>query len=343
MKDTLISNRKQDHIQINLEEDVQSGISTGLERYRFTHCALPELNMKEITTEIYFLGKNLQSPLFISSMTGGTPEATQINQNLATAAEHAGIAMGVGSQRAALDDPRQVNSFQIRKYAPNSFIMANVGAIQLNHGYGLDECRKAVDMIEANALILHLNPIQEALQPEGNTDWRGLREKIEVIVRQIDVPVIIKEVGWGISGELAALFAGMGVAAIDVAGAGGTSWSQVEMHRMTEKGQRTIASTFRNWGIPTAEAIQQVKDAAPNVPILASGGIKDGLDVAKCIGLGGSLVGIAGRILKAATISEAETIATVDQINRELIISMFAAGIDSMHSLFLTTKLTKLT
>ncbi len=299
--------------------------------------------MKEISTDITFLGKNLRSPLFISSMTGGTPEATQINQNLATAAEHAGIAMGVGSQRAALDDPRQANSFQVRKHAPNSLLMANVGAIQLNHGYGLDECRKAVDMIQADALILHLNPVQEALQPEGNTDWKGLRKKIEQVVRQIGVPVIIKEVGWGISGELAAVFAGMGVAAIDVAGAGGTSWSQVEMHRMTDKGQRTIASAFRNWGIPTAEAIQQVKAAAPHIPVLASGGIKDGLDVAKSIGLGASLVGIAGRILKAATVSEEETIATVDQVNRELVISMFAAGIDSIHSLFQTPKLIKLT
>jgi isopentenyl-diphosphate delta-isomerase len=343
MKDTLISNRKLDHIQINLEEDVQSGITTGLERYRFTHCALSELNMNEISTGISFLGKNLRSPLFISSMTGGTPAATQINRYLATAAEYAGIAMGVGSQRAALEDPSQIDSFNVRKYAPNSFLMANIGAIQLNHGYGLDECRKAVDMIQADALILHLNPIQEALQSEGNTDWKGLRGKIERVVRQIDVPVIVKEVGWGISGELAAIFAGMGVAAIDVAGAGGTSWSQVEMHRTTEKGQRTIASAFRNWGIPTAEAIQQVRAAAPHLPVLASGGIKDGVDVAKCIGLGGSLVGIAGRILKSATISEEETIATVDQVNRELVISMFAAGIDSISSLFLTTKLIKLT
>ncbi len=342
MKDTKISARKQDHIQINLDKDVQSGITTGLENYRFTHSALPELDLKEINTSTTFLGIHMRSPLFLSSMTGGTPDAGFINQNLATAAENCGIAMGVGSQRAALDDSRQRSSFEVRKFAPSILIMANIGAIQLNNGYGLDECRKAVEMIQANALILHLNPLQEALQPEGSGDWKGLTTKIEKLVHKIGVPVIIKEVGWGISGELAHTFEQMGVAAIDVAGAGGTSWSQVEMYRMKDEGEKTIASTFLNWGIPTAEAIIQVKAAAPKTILFASGGIKNGLDVAKCIGLGASQVGIAGRILKAATISVENTIATIEQINKELSISMFAAGIDSLDSLKNTPKLVRL-
>lgn len=342
MKDTKISSRKQDHIQINLDKDVRSGITTGLEQYRFSHCALPELNLREIKISTTFLGIQLRSPLFLSSMTGGTPEAGLINQNLATAAENCGIAMGVGSQRAAFDDPRQKSSFEVRKFAPSILVMANIGAIQLNNGYGLDECRKAVDMIQANALILHLNPLQEALQPEGSGDWKGLTKKIEGIIHQVGVPVIIKEVGWGISGELAQVFEQMGVAAIDVAGAGGTSWSQVEMYRLKDEGERTIASTFLNWGIPTTDAIIQARAAAPKTILFASGGIKNGLDVAKCIGLGASQVGIAGRILKAATISAENTIATIEQINKELTISMFAAGINSLKSLRNTPKLVRL-
>jgi isopentenyl-diphosphate delta-isomerase len=338
-KDTEISDRKADHIQINLEQDVQSGITTGLEHYRFQHCAVPNLNLDEISLASRFLGLPIALPLLISSMTGGTPEAAIINHHLAIAAEQTKIPMGVGSQRAALEDTDQAASFQVRKFAPNIPLLANIGAIQLNNGYGIDECRRAVEMIQANALILHLNPLQEALQPEGNVHWKGLLPKIEYIIKHIGVPVIIKEVGWGISGKLAAIFSNMGVTAIDVAGAGGTSWSQVEMHRTKETGARTIASAFRSWGIPTAESIQLVRQAAPDTTLIASGGIKDGHEVAKCIALGASLVGVAGRILRAASTSTENTIDTLQQIRRELMITMFAADIGSIAELQNSAKL----
>jgi isopentenyl-diphosphate delta-isomerase len=339
MKDTGISERKSDHIQINLEQDVQSGITTGLERYSFQHCALPDLNLDEIDIATEFLGYKIAAPLLISSMTGGTPEAAIINQHLAIAAEQTGIPMGVGSQRAALEDATQISSFDVRKFAPTIPLLANIGAVQLNNGYGIEECQRVVEMIGANALIFHLNPLQEALQLEGNTAWKGLFSKIENIVKRIGVPVIIKEVGWGISGELAARFAGIGVAAIDVAGAGGTSWSQVEMYRMRDSGSKTIASTFRNWGIPTAESIKQVKAAAPNSVIIASGGIKDGCEVAKCIALGAYIAGVAGRILRAASTSAESTLDAIHQIRRELLITMFATNISSYAELRNSDKL----
>src|SRR4051812_2046544 len=221
--------RKADHIRICLEEDVSGhGISAGFERYRFVHQALPEINLRDVGTTLELWGRRLKVPLLISSMTGGTPRAEEINRNLATAAQELGLAMGVGSQRAALERPELAPTYQVRKYAPDIPLFANIGAVQLNYSYGLDECRRAVDMIGADALILHLNALQEAVQPEGDTDFGGLALKIEQVCRALDVPVIAKEVGWGISGSTARLLWNAGVAAIDVAGAGGTSWSQVE-------------------------------------------------------------------------------------------------------------------
>src|SRR4030067_1967063 len=230
-KVTPISERKSDHIRINLENDVRSGVTTGLEKYRFFHRALPEINLEDVDLGLEIFGKRLQAPILISSMTGGTQEAAKINQNLAVAAQESGIAIGVGSQRAAIEHPKLASTFQLRKFAPEILLFANLGAIQLNYGYGIQECRRAVDMIEADALILHLNSLQEAVQPEGETNFAGLLHKIEMVCRALPAPVIAKEVGWGFSVEDISLLVNAGVAAIDVAGAGGTSWSQVEMHR----------------------------------------------------------------------------------------------------------------
>ena len=332
-KVTKISKRKSEHIQINLEKDVRSNLTTGLEHYRFDHQALPEIDLEEIDLSVDFLGKKLLSPLLISSMTGGTPEALNINRNLAIAAESMGVAMGVGSQRAAIEDDGLSSSFRIRKFAPNTLLFANLGAVQLNYGYGVPECQKTIDMLEADGLILHLNPLQEAVQPNGNTHFSGLLGKIEAICNHISVPVIVKEVGWGISARVARQLVDAGVAAIDVAGAGGTSWSQVEMYRTEDERQAKLASTFSDWGIPTSESIMNVKESAPDVGIIASGGIRTGIDVAKSIALGADIAGIAGPFLKVAVRSLDETIASIEDINMELRVTMFVVGAKDINTL----------
>jgi len=325
-KVTPTSARKADHIRINLEKDVQSSLTTGLEKYRFTHQALPEINLVDVDLSVDIFGKTLDAPILISSMTGGTDEAEQINQILAAAAQKTGVAMGVGSQRAAIETPDLARTFQVRNIAPDILLFANLGAIQLNYGYSIDECQRAVDMISADALILHLNSLQEAVQPEGDTNFYGLLNKIEKVCRALSVPVIAKEVGWGISGEVARKLNDVGIAAIDVAGAGGTSWTQVEMYRATNPNQARLASTFNKWGIPTAESIIQVHQACPSLPIIASGGIYNGLDIAKCIGLGATLGGTARPFLKAAADSIDSTIQTIQEIIREIQITLFASG-----------------
>jgi isopentenyl-diphosphate delta-isomerase len=322
--------RKADHIRINLEEDVRSGLSTGLERYHFVHQALPELDLGAVDTSVSWFNKRLRAPLLISSMTGGTAEAQRLNRTLAEAAQTAGIAMGLGSQRAAVEDSRLAPTFQVRSVAPDILLFANLGAVQLNYGYGLDQCRRAVEMIEADALVLHLNALQEAVQPEGDANFAGLLNKIEAICRGLPMPVIAKEVGWGFSEKAARQLAAAGVAAIDVAGAGGTSWSQVEMHRARTESQRRIAAAFIDWGIPTAEAIQNVRQAAPDLPVIASGGLRDGIEVAKCLALGAGLCGLASPFLKAAAVSVEAVAETIAELAREVRVAMFAAGAGSI-------------
>ena len=333
MKDTSISTRKTEQLSINLEQDISSGITTGLENYRFLHNASPEINLTEIKTSEVFLNKFISFPLLISSMTGGSLETTRINQNLAIASQTIGLPMGVGSQRAAIDDPGLAPSFQVRRLAPDIPLLANLGAIQLNYGYTIDHCKKAVEMISADALILHLNPLQEALQPNGDTNFKGLLTKIESVVKNLGVPVIIKEVGWGINSKLAKRFFDMGVSAVDIAGAGGTSWSQVEMHRQTDPLLRELSSDFRDWGIPTSDAIIEIGNSIPAALIIASGGIKTGMDIAKCIALGASLVGMAGSILKSAANGPEFAIQRIEMLKREFTICMFASGIPYLSAL----------
>ncbi|MEW5828078.1 MAG: type 2 isopentenyl-diphosphate Delta-isomerase [Chloroflexota bacterium] len=322
-----IDQRKADHIKINLEQDVRSALTTGLEDYHFIHEALPELDLGRINPTLSLFGARLAAPILISSMTGGTEEAGEINRRLAEAAQEVGVAMGVGSQRAALEHPEQVPTFAVaRKAAPGILLFANLGAVQLNYGYGLDHCRRAVDMIQADALILHLNPLQEAVQAGGDTNFAELANKIEVICKKLEVPVIVKEVGWGISERTAKILAGCGVSAIDVAGAGGTSWSQVEMHRAPDEFTRKLAATFVGWGIPTADSILNVKRAAPGMTVFASGGLKDGLDIAKCLALGASLGGMAGQFLKAAAVSTGKAVEMLKLTKRQIEVAMFACG-----------------
>jgi isopentenyl-diphosphate delta-isomerase len=328
-----IDQRKADHIKINLEKDVRSALTSGLENYQFVHEALPELDLAEIDTSLRLFGKQLAAPILISSMTGGTTDAESINLRLAEAAQEMQIAMGVGSQRAAIEHPDQAKTFQVRRVAPDILLFANLGAVQLNYGYDLEQCRQAVEMIQADALILHLNPLQEAVQDAGDTDFGGLAAKIEVICSGLHVPVIAKEVGWGISERSAKLLADCGVSAIDVAGAGGTSWSQVEMYRAPDEFTRELAATFVGWGIPTAESILNVRRAAPGMSVFASGGIKDGLDIAKCMALGATLGGMAGQFLKAAAISTRSVVQMMKLTKRQIEVTMFAAGVGTLDGL----------
>lgn len=319
--------RKADHIRINLEKDVSfEDVSTGFERYRFDHCALPDFDLEDVDSSTSLLGKRLAAPLLISSMTGGTTEARVLNRRLAEAAQAAGIGMGIGSQRAAIEDPTLADTFRVRHVAPDILLMANLGAVQLNYAYGLDECRRAVEMIEADALILHLNPLQEALQPEGNTRFAGLLPKIEAICKALEVPVVAKEVGWGFSEHVSRQLADAGVAALDVAGAGGTSWSQVEMYRATSERQRRVAASFASWGIPTAESLRQARQGAPGLPTIASGGICDGIQIAKAVALGAAACGITRPLLADANESTAAVTESVATVIVQLCIAMFAAG-----------------
>jgi len=326
--------RKVEHIRINLEEDVQSkGISSGLDRYRLVHMALPELNLDEVDTATTFLGYRLRAPVLVSCMTGGVERGREINQRLARAAQAHGCAMGVGSQRAAIEDPRLVPLFRVRDVAPDILLLANLGAAQLNYGYGIDHCRRAVAMIEADALALHLNPLQEALQPDGNVNFSGLLSKIERVCRALEVPVIVKEVGWGVSAHVAQQLAEAGVAAIDVAGAGGTSWSEVEHHRAPTPLRRRISGTFIAWGIPTAESLLMARHGAPGLPLIASGGLRHGIDAAKAIALGAELAGFASPLLKAAVESEDTVNELMSGLIEELRISMFCCGVRDLSGL----------
>ncbi|MDY6876417.1 MAG: type 2 isopentenyl-diphosphate Delta-isomerase [Chloroflexota bacterium] len=326
--------RKSDHIRINLQEDVNfKHVSTGFESYHLAHCALPGCNLEDVDTFTTLLDKRLAVPLIISSMTGGTPESGVINRRLAEAAQAAGVGMGLGSQRAAIEDPALVDTYRVRHVAPDILLLANLGAVQLNRGYGPDECRRAVEMVEADALILHLNPLQEALQPEGETDFAGLLSRIESVCQVLEVPVVVKEVGWGISEQVARQLADAGVTVIDVAGAGGVSWSQVEMHRTTTERQRHVAAAFVDWGIPTAESLQMARRGAPDLPIIASGGIRDGIQMAKAVALGAAACGIAGPFLRAASRHTAAVAELIAVLVAQLRVAMFSAGVADIPAL----------
>jgi isopentenyl-diphosphate delta-isomerase len=331
--DPTTARRKAEHLRITLDEDVASGLTSGFERYRFVHQALPECDLDAIDTRLSFLGKTLRLPLLVSSMTGGTDEAQAINRRLAEAAQAAGIALGVGSQRSAIERDDLAATFRVREVAPDILLFANIGAVQLNYRYTVDECRRAVAMIGADALILHLNALQEALQPEGDHDWSGLLTKIAAVCQRIEVPVVAKEVGWGIAPNVARQLADAGVAAIDVAGAGGTSWSQVEMHRARSPRAARIAAQFADWGIPTAECIGQVAAALPEMPLIASGGLRNGIDVAKAIALGAHLCGLALPFLQAAAQSTEAVAEAVADLGATLRVAMFAVGARDLAAL----------
>jgi isopentenyl-diphosphate delta-isomerase len=322
-----ISQRKDDHIRINLEEDVAfERLTTGLERYRFVHQALPEIALAEVKTETTFLGKRLAFPFLIASMTGGSAHAAHFNRLWAEAAQAAGIGMGLGSMRIALKRPETESTFQVRRYAPDILLLANLGAVQFNYGYGTEECRRVVELVEADGLILHLNPLQEALQPEGDTRYDNLLPKIEEVCRALEVPVIVKEVGWGLSKRVARLLLDAGVAALDVAGAGGTSWSQVEMYRSRSLLEREVAAAFRDWGIPTTESLEMVRQVDSEVPLVASGGLRTGIDLAKALALGADVGSMARPLLQAAADSETALHRCIAVLHRQFQLAMYLTG-----------------
>lgn len=340
---TETQNRKADHIRICLNEDVQfQQLTNGLECYHFTHCCLPELNRDEIDLSTGFLGKTLAAPLLISSMTGGTQQAQRINFRLAEVAQHYQIAMGVGSQRVAIENPQVAATFAVRSRAPDILLFANLGAVQLNYSYGLDECLRVVELLAADALILHLNPLQECIQTNGDTNFRGLLDKIERLSIKLPVPVIVKEVGNGISAAMAQKLINAGVQAIDVAGAGGTSWAKVESERALNLKQRRLGQTFANWGLPTADCITGIREIAPDIPLIASGGIRNGLEVAKAIALGADLVGLAFPFLQAASESKEAVDELVELLIGEITTVLFCTGNTRLCELRLSNVLQKL-
>ena len=323
---TKTQKRKKEHLEICLDtESVTSASGTGLNRYRFVHNALPELDIDEIDLSTTFLGKRLQAPILISSMTGGFDLARKVNRNLAAAAQSLGVAMGVGSQRVAIEEPSAAVSFEVRDVAPDILLFGNLGAVQLNYGYTVEHCRRAVSMIGADALILHLNVLQEAVQPEGNRNFKGLGEKIAAVCRELEVPVIAKEVGNGISVDAAIRLQRAGVKALDVAGYGGTSWSAVEAQRAVKQGKRPDTA-FADWGIPTEEALVSVRQALPDIQLIASGGVRSGVDIAKAIALGADLGAFGQPLLAAALESSAKVIEFIAGVIHELKVSMLCVG-----------------
>jgi isopentenyl-diphosphate delta-isomerase len=321
-----ISERKLEHLRLSLEASVQSQRSAGFDRWSLPHRALPELDLDAVDTGTTFLSRRVRLPFLISGMTGGAHQAADINRRLARAAQAAGVAFGVGSQRAGLSHRDLRATYQVRSVAPDVLLLANLGAVQLNYGLGPAECLEAVEMIEADALVLHLNPLQEALQPEGDHNFTGLLDRISAVTRELPVPVIVKEVGCGISGEVAAQLASAGVAAIDVAGLGGTSFARVEAFRREKAEEVELALAFSEWGIATAEALVDVRRAVPQLPLIASGGLRHGLDAAKALAMGASLCGFGQPLLAAAHDSEAAVRTVIDGFAWQLRVAMFCVG-----------------
>ncbi len=334
MTDDAIRDRKDQHLDVVLAGGGRHARDAGFDAIRFVHEALPDLDHAKIDLGADFLGRRLKAPLLISSMTGGPARAGAINAHLAEAAQALGIAMAVGSQRAALEGSGGGGLDQsLRRRAPDTPILANIGAAQLTRGFGVDEARRVIEMIGADALIVHLNPLQEACQPEGDRDWWGVGAALEALVRRLEAPVVVKETGAGLSAATARRLSDMGVAALDVAGAGGANWGLIEGERATDPADKTHALAFADWGIPTAVAIAQVRAACPDIVLIGSGGVRDGLDAAKAIRLGADLVGQAAGVLQAATVSTDAVVEHFQVVIRQLRTACFCTGSANLHDL----------
>jgi len=330
MKNTSTSSRKKEHLNICANEPIEAG-STGFEDVRLVHDALPECSMDSIDLSLRFLGHDLQSPLFIAAMTGGHPDTTAVNASLARAAEEFGIGMGVGSQRAALENPALEGSFSVvREEAPTAFLCANLGIIQLRD-HGAEWADRAVEMIDAQALCIHLNPLQEAIQPEGDHDTSGCIGSLCDLCSSVRYPVIVKETGSGVSYEVARMLFAAGAAAIDVGGIGGTSWAAVERVRADDPDLASLGDHFADWGIPTAVSVVETRRAGG--PVIATGGLRRGTDIAKAIALGADMGGMALTLLKPALRGDEELKREIEKIHRELSVAMYLTGSRNLNEL----------
>jgi isopentenyl-diphosphate delta-isomerase len=332
-----IKERKADHISVCLKENVQAcKATTGFEDVSLLHRALPELDRQKIDISTKVFGYNFSVPIFVGAMTGGTAKATKINIAIAEAVEQLGLGMGVGSQRIAIDNPKVEYSFSlVRDKAPTAFIIANIGGPQLVSKYGVKEAKKAVDMVKANVLAIHLNSLQEAVQPEGDTNYSNLISKIGELTQELDVPVIVKETGAGIAAEDAILLEEAGVAGIDIAGVGGTSWSAVEYYRA--KASQDISSqklglAFWDWGIPTAVSLVETVKSV-HLPVIASGGIRSGIDIVKALALGASLTSSTYPFLNPATNSSEDVKKVLQYLVQEVRTAMFLIGVNAIQKL----------
>lgn len=318
--------RKARHLDVCLDEDVASTLDAGWSAVRLRHEALPEIALADVDASVRFLGFRLRAPILISSMTGGTQRAAELNRRLAEAAGAAGIAMGLGSGRALIENPALLPTFDVRALAPDAVLFANIGAVSLNYGIGVDAVVRLVAGLQSDGLFLHLNPLQEALQPGGDTNFRDLLPKIAELCRALDVPVIAKSVGSGISPATAARLLDAGVAGIDTAAAGGTSWARVEGKRSGDDRREALAETFAGWGQPTAQAVRDLRERFPSMPLIASGGVRSGVDIARAIALGADLCGLALPFLEAASVSRAAVDELIAALVDGLRIAMFATG-----------------
>ena len=300
---------------------------------QLVHRALPEIDLAEIDPSITFMGKKLSFPLLISSMTGGDHELLRtINKNLAKAAEETGIAMCVGSQRVMFTSPKSRTSFEIRKYAPHALLFANLGAVQLNYGFTVEMCKQAIETVEADGLYFHLNPLQEAIQPEGNTNFSGLVEKIGETAKELEYPVVLKEVGAGISKKDIELLLKNEIKYVDITGSGGTSWSRVEHHRRNDE-SNNLGILFQDWGNPTPLILQSLQPNLKDLTLIASGGVRSGIDMVKSIILGASLCGVAAPFLEPAMESLQKVIERINGLKREFVVTMFLLGIPNIQQL----------
>lgn len=319
--------RKDEHIDHVRSGRGVSRSSSGLEAVRFVHNALPELSHDDIDLSTRFLGRGLPLPFLISSMTGGPSRAEAVNARLAEAAQSTGVVLAVGSQRVALETNGGAGlGPDLRRRAPDAMILANLGAVQFALGYGVDEARRAMEMIGADALILHLNPLQEGVQPEGDRDWRGVSRAIEQVAAAFPGRLVVKETGAGLSGAVARRLADLGVAALDVAGAGGTNWGLIEGARATGGRAEALAAPFAGWGVPTARSLSDCAQAAPELDLIGSGGVRDGLDAARAIRLGACLVGQAAGVLEAALTSTEAVVAHLELMAAQLRLTCFCTG-----------------
>jgi len=329
--------RKADHIRICLDEKSQAKkATTGFEDVSFIHKALPEVDKQKINLTTTFFNHKFAAPIIVGALTGGTPQAEKINATIAEAVEKLELGMGVGSQRAAIEEKNLVQTFSAaRKKAPHAFLIANLGGVQLVHGYSIKEAKKAIDMIEADAIAIHLNALQEAIQPEGQTNFKGILAKIADLTAELDIPVIVKETGTGIAAEEAKKLEDAGVKAIDVGGLGGTSFAAVEQQRTNTKEnqlQKFLGETFWDWGIPTATSIVEIAQTV-KIPIISSGGIRNGSDIAKSVTLGTRLAGLSQPILQTAVKGVDETESLLTLLIEELRNIMFLVGAANIEHL----------